>query len=158
MAKEINWLATATFIVFGAVFLYSAINIGPSFSGGNGHKTLPVALSSTVLALSVLVLVREIFWKSPEADPNQPIAVSSLFVRVLPLIALMILNGLGQIWFGYLVSTIVIGVLVFLLFGNSIYRALLHGIIGAVVLYFLFFRVMGLYEPPGSILEINLPF
>jgi hypothetical protein len=74
------------------------------------------------------------------------------------LLALLALNGFGQIWFGYFAATLFCGICVFRLFGNSWRAAVLHGAIGASVLYALFFWLLGLYDPPGTVLDLTLPF
>ena len=152
MRSTLDWLAAAAFALFGAVFLVAALRIGPSFGGGTGHRTLPIAVSAAILLLSLIVLAREL--RSPP-EGLDPIGAPDFFRRALPLAGLMFLNGLGFVWFGYLAATLVTAILVFRLFGNSWPRALVHGTVGALVFYVLFFPVMGLYEPGGRLFDLS---
>lgn len=159
MKTCINWLPSFAFAVFGAVFLYAAINIGDSFSGGSSHKVMPLFVSALVLALSGYVL----FFEQVRGDggqsssETQPIQLATFVTRVSPLLLLMVLNGFGQIWFGYLVATFFCGICVFRLFENSWAASAIHGAIGAAVLYLLFFGLLQLYDPPGTILDLSIP-
>lgn len=158
MNIALNWLTNLVFVIFGVVFLYAALNIGESFSGGSGHRVLPIFLSTSILILSIIVFARELIRGSVADVGNHPITAREFLLHAVPLILLMFLNGFGQIWFGYVASTFFCGALVFRLFGNNWFKSFLHGAIGSIVLYGLFFRLMGLYSQPGSIIDLALPF
>lgn len=75
-----------------------------------------------------------------------------------PLLLLMCVYGALHGWFGYLIATALSGYAVFALFGNRLNTVLLHGSVGAIVFYFLFVDLLGIHDPPGSLLDVSNVF
>lgn len=157
MPTSINWLPALAFLGFGAVFVYASLNIPETFGGSRENRNVPLASSLIVLALSAWELFRRIAVRQrPESDAEESDIVLREFLLLAgPLMILIGLYGFFQIWFGYVVATAAFGFLTFRLFGNSWTAAALHAAAGTAVLYFLFFRVLKLYDAPGSVLDAS---
>ena len=155
--RDLDWLPSLTFAVFGAVYLHSSLQIAESFSGGFGHRTVPLAMSTLVMCLAGWIFAEQVLTRpkgSPKRDA-QDIDMAAFFTRASPVAMLMALYGLCHIWFGYLAATLVSGVLAFRLLGNPWLSAVIHGIAGTAILYVLFIRLLNVYDPPGIILDLT---
>ena len=156
MKRSIDWLPVACFALIGLVYLFASFQIVESFSGGYGHRTMPLAM--TILILLLCARIAYTMWKKRAAEERDadchPIWLDQFATKVLPLIAFMIIYGLFQTWFGYLIATFASGVAVFRLFGNGWISCAVNSAIGAAVIYLLFFKLLNLYDPPGTIIDI----
>lgn len=157
MKFSLNELPTAAFAVFACVMLYGGLTMEASFSGSNQHRWVPVGMSAfiLVLALAAMILSRR---RGAGGDPIADIAPCEFFALVLPMLLLMGAYAQGQIWFGYVPATFVIGVCVFALFGNDLRRCLVHSAIATTLLYLVFFKGLKLYNPPGTWADLPMPF
>ena len=72
-----------------------------------------------------------------------------------PLFLLMCAYGVLHTWFGYLIATAVSAYAAFALFGNRLNTVLLHGSVGAIVLYYVFVNLLSIYDPPGTVLDVS---
>ena len=138
------------------MYLFATTQIEESFSGGYGHRTMPLAMS--ILVLLFCARIASNMWtqrtSSVQESDSQTIWLDAFAEKVLPLIALMIAYGLFQTWFGYLISSFLCGVAAFRLFGNGWLTCALHSAIGTAVIYLLFFKLLNLYDPPGTVIDI----
>ena len=157
MKRNLDWLPALAFAAFGGTYLYASLQVAEAFSGGYGHRTVPLAMSVLVLCLSAWLLVsRSHDVAEPRsADGSGRIHLEDFAARSCPLIVLMAVYGLCQTWFGYIAATLICGTAAFRLFGNSWIASLLHGAAGTAVLYALFFILLNLYEPPGSVFDLT---
>jgi biotin transporter BioY len=57
--------------------------------------------------------------------------------------------------FGYLIATLVSGFVAFLLFQNSFKASAINALIGAVLFYVVFIRLMGVYDPAGRLINFS---
>ena len=160
MKRSINWLPVVCFAAIGLVYFYASIQMTESFSGGYGHRTVPLAMSILILLLCVPISYE--LWKThnqaQQQDDQHVIWLNAFVSKVLPLVAILVAYGLFQIWFGYILSTVLCGVAVFRLFGNRWTICALNGVIGTAIIYFLFFHLLNLYDPPGSIIDLSRLF
>lgn len=157
LPENINWLPALAFLAFGAVFLYASLNIPQTFGGNRENRIVPLAASLIIFAISAWQLHRKATGRkrAQEGADEFDISPKEFFLFTGPLILLVGFCGVLQIWFGYVIATASCGFLAFRLFGNSWAAAALHAAAGTAVLYFLFFRVLKLYDAPGSILDVS---
>lgn len=155
MGKKLDWLPSATFLLFGGIFFFASLNI-QSFGGGNGGRLIPMATSGLVALLSALLLIR--LWVGKDQISSTHIDAKEFLAYSGPLIALMALYALFHNWFGYLVATFLCGLAAFKLFGNSWLNSLLHATAGTLVLYFTFVTLLGVYDPPGRMINFSALF
>jgi len=150
-------LPAVAFLLFGLVMIYGSITMEPSFSGTNEHRWVPLGMSIFVSLLAGWICLRRQF--SPEVDPDGArIERRNFFLLVLPCILLLAAYAQAYIWFGYVAATFVCGVLVFRLFQNGWLSSTLQSAVATMVLYVLFFVLLKLYNPPGRLLDLSLPF
>jgi hypothetical protein len=137
--------------------VYGSITMEPSFSGTNEHRWVPLGMSVFVSLLSAWILLRQ--WRASDSNPDgEHIDAGNLFLLVLPCIVLLAVYAQAYTWFGYAAATFVCGILIFRLFQNSWLSSVLQSAIATLILYFLFFKLLKLYNPPGRWLDLSLPF
>ena len=83
------------------------------------------------------------------------VALQPLLLFSGPLLLLMGGYGVLHGWFGYLIATALTGYAVLALFGNRLNTVLLCGTAGAIVFYFIFVDLLGVHDPPGSLLDVS---
>jgi len=156
MKTRIDWLPALAHFAFGAVFVYASMNVTRSFSGGYGHRMVPLTTSLIVTVLSAVLLVRSYLGSNTagQSPDTQPLFLRDLITRTAPLLALTALYALFFVWFGYFVSSLLTFIAVLLVFGTTWRLALFHGLVGTVLFYVMFIRVFGLYDPGGTILDL----
>lgn len=157
MKLSLNILPATSFILFGLVMIYGSISMEDSFSGSNQHRWVPLAMSIFVVVLATGLLARQVRSEEIGQDSSH-LEPRSFFFLVLPVMCLLAAYAQAQIWFGYAAATFASGVLIFRLFGNSWIVSILHGAVATVALYILFFKLLKLYNPPGRLLDLPLPF
>ena len=155
MRLGLSVLPPLCFLLFGLVMVYGSLTMEPSFSGKNEHRWVPLGMSIFVCGLSAVLIARTL---SGTADVNAPIDGQSLMFLILPCLLIMAAYAQGAIWFGYIIPTLLSGTLVFRLFKTDWIFSLIHSLIATTVLYFIFFRLLKLYNPPGSLLDLPIPF
>ena len=134
--------------------IYGSLTMEPSFSGTNEHRWVPLGMSIFVAILSALMLARQM----TQQEADIAIDAQSFFVLIIPCILLLASYAQGTILFSYVPATYVSGVLVFRLFRNSWLTCLIQSAIATLVLYFIFFNLLRLYNPPGHWLDVQMPF
>ena len=134
--------------------IYGSLTMEPSFSGTNEHRWVPLGMSIFVAILSALMLARQM----TQQEADIVIDAQSFFVLIIPCILLLAAYAQGTILFSYVPATYVSGVLVFRLFRNSWLTCLIQSAIATLVLYFIFFNLLRLYNPPGRWLDVQMPF
>lgn len=157
MRLTLNDLPACAFVILGISFLYGGLTMDASFSGSNQHRWVPVGASLFVILLSLIVLAVGLYRPHNNDDVTQ-ISAGKFFGLVVPLLAFMAIYAQGQIFVGYVPASLAIGFGVFLLFGNSPFASLLHCVFATSLLYFIFFKMLRLYNPPGTLFDLPLPF
>ena len=152
MARRIDWLPALVFSIFGALFFREAFQI-TTFGQGSGGKIVPIGASGLVLLLGLAQLFLVLAGRN--RDTTEHISAREFLVHSGPIILLMGAYGYFHGWFGYLVATLICAVIAFRLFENSWRQTLVHSVIGALVLYFVFIRTLGVYDPAGSVIDIS---
>ena len=151
---RINWLCTAAFFVLGSVFLFASLRIPESFGGGFGHRLVPLSMSVLILVLSVWLLISNRIGGSDRPEEHD-IPLAGFAKHSAPLVLLMGAYGVAHILFGFLVATFICGTAAFRLFGNSWKLSAAHGAAGSAVFYVVFFKILNVYDPPGSVIDLS---
>lgn len=153
MRLTLNDLPTATFATFALLMIYGSVTMEPSFSGTNQHRWVPLGVSIFVLLLCFVVFILDRI-KPGLTNSNGSIEARTLLVLVLPMLALMALYAQGKTWLGYELATFIVGIVIFRLFGNSLLKSAMHSVIATALLYTIFFKLLKLYNPSGTLLEL----
>ena len=154
---SLDLLPAVAFLLFGLVMIYGSITMEPSFSGTNEHRWVPLGMSIFVSLLAAWVLLRQLLHSEVDTDGDS-IEWRNFILLVLPCVLLLGVYAQGYVWFGYAAATFVCGVLIFRLFQNSWLSSIFQSAIATLVLYFIFFKLLKLYNPAGRLLDLSLPF
>jgi len=160
-SRNLYWFPTLVFLLVGVVYLYASLTMEEAWSGGYQHRLVPLAMSVAVVVLCGMLLFTQRNCAAKKEDGgyeltgSEPLLAGELFLKSLPLIALMVLYALAQSWFGYLLASLLCGVAVFKLFGNSLLVSAGHSIVISAVIYLLFFKLLKLYDPPGRLIDLS---
>jgi len=157
MDRNIGWFTTAVFLAFGGAFFLASLTIPGGTSTTLGPAVVPRAVSLMMVILAAIVLVAD-FRTRDKGPIKQDITPRDLLFRAGPLIALIAVYGQFMLWFGYLIATLLSGYIAFRLFGNSRKASALHSILAGTLFYFCFVYLLGIYDPPGSLIDMTLLF
>jgi hypothetical protein len=140
---------TGLFFFWGAgkIEIYGGETIPPDF--------VPRASATLMCAAGIALMIKSQL--SESATETIGVTGLSAFVRVtLPLVGATLLYILAWRAFGFLAATLLLASPVFLAFGNRGLRdAALIPIGVAVVFYVVFFIGMGLFDAPGSFVDLG---
>lgn len=154
MRLVLNALPPLAFLLFGLVMIYGSLTMEPSFSGSNEHRWVPLGMSILVSSLSALLLVRLILGQEPDAG----IKARSFALLIIPCSLLLAAYAQATIWFSYVPATFVSSVVIFRMFRNGWIASLIQSLIATLALYYIFFNLLRLYNPPGRWLDVQMPF
>ncbi|MEQ8708834.1 MAG: tripartite tricarboxylate transporter TctB family protein [Rhodospirillales bacterium] len=140
-------------ILIGLFFLIFAFEIDQEAGQSGGPRLVPL-IASAALVIIGLTLTGFAFLLAPAGGKQPGAALSAGAV-------LLAVGGLGYcalIWaFGYLPATLVAAPLGFMIFGCQGRRgAILPGLATAIISYLLFFELLGIYAPPGHLIDLSL--
>ncbi len=152
MDRRIDWLPAFAFAIFGALFFYESFQI-VSFGQGSGGTIVPRAASGLVMILAVIQLALVVLGRSHGAADH--IDLREFAAHSGPIIFLMVLYGYCHGWFGYFIATFICALIAFKLFENSWRASLIHAAAGTIVLYVVFIKVLGVYDPAGRLINIS---
>lgn len=152
MSLRVDTLAGIAVIAVGVFFLWGAAQI-ETFGGDVIESDLiPRAVSILTCFAGVLLVVSSL--KAPQRSGGQAAAFRDFALITLPLAALILFYVLLWKWFGFLLATLLAAPVIFWTFGNRGWRtglALPFAI--AVLFYVLFFRIMGIFDAPGTVID-----
>jgi len=144
-------------VIIGVILLIFAGDIPVRGEDDFGAQSLPRTISSLIIAMGALWAVisyRKIRKNEGSSGPDP--RNRHLLMRIIPLMLLSFLYATLFQWFGYLASTFVIMVVVLYIYGNRSHPQLLGtAAAAAVVYYFLFINLMGVFDAGGSVININ---
>nr|WP_067287380.1 tripartite tricarboxylate transporter TctB family protein [Marinobacterium profundum] len=140
--------------VIGLIALWASTGIPDPVAGEIGAKLFPQAVSAALILISTLLL-----WNArrlPASDAPRDWMPQSSTLHVL-LLATLGLTYVGLIEaLGYALATLIASTAVFLLFGHRRpQRLLLMAVLATAAYYLCFFVGLGVYDPPGSVLDIR---
>lgn len=155
MQRKIGWITNPIILLLGFLFLWQATMIPVGAHDAVGPRLVPLSISCAVILLSLLLIYFDLRPHRKLAWENQDVSLAALLLMAGPLILLLAFYGQMMTWFGYLISTLICAFGAFRLFGNSTRTSLVHSIVGGVLFYVVFVRVMGIYDPRGSVLDLS---
>ena len=148
-------LISLTVIGMGIFFLLQTRMIESFGDDDVGPELVPTILSWLMIALGGLSAVFRLIFPDPNDKAQLRVPSSSL-------LWIGAITGLGLIYFflflatGYLLSTIVILGVILIAFGvRHPTRVLFISVLGGMAYYFIFIRVMKVYDPPGTLIDIS---
>lgn len=163
-----KFLTSGTIIFVGLVFLFLARQIAtPKFQTAAealvGPAMVPTVIASLIISLGGLELIGALRRKDSEDQPSEVTGEdeekSELTFHVIARITATAVIGFAYIWLltatGYIISTAITLPTLLVLFGTSSIRKLvMMTVVGTAIYYFVFFRLMGLYDPAGWLINI----
>lgn len=172
MNTKLPWLPNLTMLIFGLTFLIAAFQLPAIASAGVSTRTIPLLVCSLYVAFTLLQIFIEVRTYNSKSNVSlnassgtedldtQDMNANYISLREFlffsgPTILLIALYGFFFGWFSYVPATILIGIIAFRIFGNSWQTSLIHSAIGTVVLYFLFIRLLRIYNPSGTLLDLS---
>ena len=152
MDIRINWITSVIFLAAGCAVFAASLSIPSGTSTTLGPAVVPRAVSLLMIGMALASLVWE--WRAAQdADRPSKMTPRDLLFRAGPLIAMIAVYALLMVWFGYLAATILAGFAAFRLFGNGWRASALHAGLAGVLFYLGFIRLMGIYDPPGRLID-----
>ncbi|MDE0537825.1 MAG: tripartite tricarboxylate transporter TctB family protein [Rhodospirillales bacterium] len=160
---NINWLPNLILLLFAIVFAVEALQISTD-EDSIGARMVPLGMSVIMTALVVIQIANDLRARrsigvdidlATEAAGAGTISLHGFLTRSAPLIVLMAVYGVFHVWFGYLIASVLTGYLVFRLFGNNLKTILIHGTVGSALLFVIFVKLLNIYDPPGSLIDIS---
>lgn len=158
-----NLLAGAMTTGAGAFFLWGALAIPrqPGVLGGPHVVPMTASLLLVVLGLVMLALALRTTRASAEAPaettaPGAGAQTAAEWPGLLPVA--FVAGGLVYVWMigalGYLPASLIAAPFAFAAFGaRGPARTLLGGLVAVGVIYLIFFQTLGLYDPPGRLMD-----
>lgn len=161
-AARIDLAISAVVTAFALLVWWGTVQIDTEAGLFEGPRLLPSIVGTGLLMLSAGLAVHAVSRMAVGAAVRgraDPVDLRG-FVRVsAPLLVLLfsyvaLLNG-----FGYLLATVLAAPAAFLLFGNrGPLQVLVLPIMLAVLFYVLFFHLLGMFDPPGTVLDLSQSF
>jgi hypothetical protein len=163
ITKQVNLAISTVTALVGVFVWWGAVNFDTDAGLFEGARLLPCIVGTGLIILAGVLLAsglgEEKTEKSSDAaneEDADDYGWRGLKTVAIPLTAIVLiyvglLNG-----FGYLFATLLVAPAFFKLFGNQgTKHGLVIPIITAIVFYVLFFMVLGLFDPPGEILDFS---
>lgn len=161
ITQRVN-LAISTVVALVGIFMWwGVVNFDTEDALFEGARLLPSIVGTGLILLAGVLLVSgteeaEIEKEPTKIDEPDDYGWRGLNTVAVPLTAIVLIYVGLLSGFGYLIATILISVAFFKLFGNQgIKYGLTFPIVTAIVFYILFFNVLGLFDPPGEILDMS---
>jgi putative tricarboxylic transport membrane protein len=141
----------------GAFLLWSAEDIPVSGEDDFGARSLPRAISTMIAVLGAIwSAIYFVKWRHSVDKIVAQTRNRYLFTRIIPLMLSSFVYAFLFQWFGYLVSTFLIAIPVLYLFGHtSVQKVLMTTVVVTGLYYFIFIKALGVFDPGGSIFNIN---
>lgn len=110
-----------------------------------GPKAFPMALSALLAFLAVFLIIRP--------GQNEPWPRGLLLVKMLAVLGVLVVCAMLFTRIGYLPSTAFVVAALSLLYGASLPKSLLGGVLMSIGSYYLFSKAMGIPLPPNGWFE-----
>ena len=153
--RQKELLVSLVVIGMGVFFLWQARMIENFENDPVGPELVPTILSLLMIGLGGLSVVNGLIFSKPDG-------ASRIKVSIPALLWIGAVTGFGIIYFflflavGYLLATIVTLGVVLVVFGvRHPAQVLLISVLGGAAYYFIFIRLMRVYDPPGSLIDLS---
>lgn len=141
----------AFLLAFGALALWQATKIPGEATSASGPKLLPIVVCGLWLVLAAVYTIGHLV-RSRQGIVPREVERFSRVLAVGGVVAALVAYAFLLDPVGYLVATSVLFVLVARILGSrSLVRDIVIGLVLAIVIYFLFSRVLGIFLPAGVI-------
>lgn len=142
-------LAGGITVALGAFFLWGATLIEQREGVMGGPQVVPTAASICLLAAGIGILIAAVT-PGHLSRTDRPTSLVFLIVGV----------GIAYVWaidaVGYFPATLAVSPAAFAAFGGRGLRGtVVPGFLATVAIYVIFFRVLGVYDPPGQYFDFN---
>jgi hypothetical protein len=153
---------SAVVTAFALLVWWGTVQIDTEAGLFEGPRLLPSIVGTGLLMLSA-GLAAHAAWRiatgAPSGGPPEPVDWRGFARVAAPLLVLLFSYVALLIGFGYLLATVLAAPAAFLLFGNrGPLQVLVLPIMLAVLFYVLFFHLLGMFDPPGTVLDISQSF
>jgi hypothetical protein len=154
-AKRRGVLLSMGIVCLGVFALFQASAIENRHGEEIGPELVPTIVSWLIVIFGVLIAVQSILF--PDTDkPSKPLVTRDGIILNAVIIGIGFLYFFLFLAFGYLVSTIIaLGAVLYMFGTRQPLRVALISVIGGGVYYLVFIRLMGVYDPPGSIIDLS---
>lgn len=133
--------------LFGAFFLWGAFLIRHREAVLGGPEVFPKIASLVLLACGIGIVFSS-FWPGRLTRTDRPTGLVLMIVGV----GIAYVYALDAV--GYFLATLAFSPLAFAAFGGRGLRGtVLPGILSTVAIYLIFFRLLGIYDPPGKYID-----
>ncbi|WP_226783276.1 tripartite tricarboxylate transporter TctB family protein [Oceaniglobus trochenteri] len=158
MKRDATVLSEIMFLLIGIAFFLESLRIPTDSVSTLGAGFVPTWVSIILILLSGAMLLMR--WKReglffPRENPDDNLQVDHVLHFTAPVIAIVLLYALVFVWTGYLISSLLAMFVSMLFFRNSLASSVVHSIIAAVLFYYSFIHLMGIYDPPGEYLDTS---
>ena len=134
----------------GAFFLWGASLIERQEGVLGGPHVVPQAASFFLICLGIGILGGA-FLQDRKSSDRDPMPLFIFLVVGGGIAYVLVINAVG-----YFPATLVFAPLAFAAFGGrGLMRTVVPGIIAAVVIYLIFFKILGIFDPPGRFFNFN---
>ncbi len=158
ITARINLAISFVVALLGLFVWWGTFQIDTDAGNFEEARLLPSVVGSALLLLAGIQLASGTLGlshdtKSEDIDAIQWQGLAPVAIPIMGMVILYVglLSG-----FGYLISTMMIAPLAYLLFGNrGLKRAVILPLLVSIIYYIVFFKLLGMFDPPGSILDIS---
>ena len=154
-AKRRGILLSMGTVCLGVFAVFQAGSIGNRHGEEIGPDLVPTIVSWLIVIFGVMIALESVLLPSGEKT-SKPLVTRDGVILNATIIGIGFLYFLLFLAFGYLVSTIIaLGAILYMFGTRQPLRVGLISVIGGGVYYLVFIRLMGVYDPPGSIIDMS---
>lgn len=154
-ARRRDILLSMGIVCLGVFTLFQAGAIGNRHGEEIGPDLVPTIVSWLIVIFGVMMGLESVLFPSSEKTSKPLVTRDGIILNA-------IIIGIGFLYFilflavGYLVSTIIaLGAILYMFGTRQPLRVALISVIGGGVYFLVFIRLMGVYDPPGSIIDLS---
>ena len=164
MRDKSEFISAAVVVGLGIFFLLQAHLIESYQEALIGPRLVPVYLAGMIIGLGILQFAVAWMGRSGSTEPEDSLLSEDLPVMSRPAIlrmAAIIAIGFAYMLLfeatGYLIATAIVLALLLFVFGTrKAVRLAVLTIGGAAVYYFLFIKLMGIHDPTGWLIDVEM--
>lgn len=144
-------LFSAAVVGIGVFFFTQAVRIERYYDDLVGAAFLPYVITCSIIFLGLISTIKQLIRIRKLESSWHNISISvSFFTVVVPFATLTFIYVGLFILLGYFLSTFIMTILALVLYKNrGMIRLIVTSLISSVILYLIFVKVIGIYDPPG---------